>query len=490
MKKRIFIPVMLIMMLMIVAFNANTSDIPMALTESYDTEQSSVNVFEKSTVNTISHQNEEKQVTITFTDYDYLQSKWQPIIDQFNLENPNISVEFVPLVSDFVEGIQPSDTPERAMKADTSVVFVIPAETSPYLLDLQPLMDVDSDFQADDFWPAARQACLDPLGRPMGLPLNLSANVIFYDEEVFDQADLATPQPGWTIEDFKTTIDSLNQLAETGYSFADAPFESILQSVITQNISNHGGQLDPQTLESEIDWFIQSVKEGKVYPFHSWDYSDTDNDIYKAWQIPFQSSQPPVLWIGNLRSPYPELSIDPAGATDVTITIENSPFTHLAIDRYGVAPFPVGNSTDAQNSTPVTSMGCAVISAGSQNPQAAWKWINYLTNYWYGENDPLLSNQVLAPSRISVTNNSGYWQAIPGEAMDSVNFALSHSFNAQGLYYEKTQIVYKALDRVFASEITLRDALLEAQAEIAALPEPVLETIQPFVVPSSESIKE
>ena len=258
-----------------------------------------------------------------------------------------------------------------------------------------------------------------------------------------------------------------------------------MQAAIVQHISDHDGQLEPQALEAEMGWFIQLVLENKVYPAHSDDYSDTGNALYKAWQAPFQSSQPPVMWIGSLQTPYPELSVDPAGAT-----AETSPFTHLAIDRYGVAPIPVGNATGVENTTPATSMACAVISAGSQTPQAAWKWTTYLTNYWYGKNDPLLSNQVLPPSRISVADSSGYWQTLSAGTVDSVNFALSHSFNAQGGFYEKNQIVYKALDRVYAGEIALSDVLLQAQAEIAALPDPVLETIQPFVVPASGSGEE
>jgi ABC-type glycerol-3-phosphate transport system substrate-binding protein len=191
------------------------------------------------------------------------------------------------------------------------------------------------------------------------------------------------------------------------------------------------------------------------------------------------------MWIGSLQAPYPELSIDRAG-----VTVETDPSRYPAIDRYGVAPVPVGDATGAQNTTPATSVACAVISAGSQNPQAAWKWITYLTNYWYGKNEPLLSSQVISPSRISVADSSGYWQALPAEAVDSVNFALSHSFNAQGGFYEKNQIVYQALDRVFAGQASLSDALSQAQAEIAALPEPVLETIHPFIVPAGESVEE
>jgi ABC-type glycerol-3-phosphate transport system substrate-binding protein len=481
MKKVLLIPIMLILAACNVkpSESVETPDSAVGPTESVENEQPTAGVPEGTTADVPPDPSEYDLVTITFADYEYRQSDWQPIIDQFNLENPGITVVFVPLVQELTEGVQSSDTPERAMSADTSVVYVISSESAPYLLELQPLMDMDGDFQADDFWPAARQACSDPFGRSMGLPLELSANVIFYDKAVFDRAGLAAPQPGWTWEDFKRTIDSLSQLPETGYSFADGPFLSVLQAAIVQHISDHDGQLEPQALEAEMGWFIQLVLENEIYPAHSDDYSDTGNALYKAWQAPFQSSQPPVMWVGSLQAPYPELSIDPAGAT-----AETSPFTHLALDRYGVAPIPVGNSVGAQNTTPATSVACAVISAGSQAPQAAWEWINHLTNYWYGKDDPLLSNQILSPSRISVADSSGYWQTLPAEAVDSVNFALSHSFNAQGGFYEKNQIVYKALDRVFAGEIALSDALLQAQAEIAALPEPVLETIQPFVVPS------
>ena len=226
MKKVLLIPIMLILTACNVkpSESVEPSDSFAGPTESVENEQPTEGVPEGATADVSPDPGEDDHVTITFADYEYRQSEWQPIIDQFNLENPGITVVFVPLVQDYIEGIQSSDTPKRAMSADTSVVFAITPEAAPYLLDLQLLMDEDSNFPANDFWPAARQACLDPFGRPMGLPLELSANAIFYDKDVFDRAGLAAPQPGWTWEDFKLAVDSLSELPEIGYSFADGPF--------------------------------------------------------------------------------------------------------------------------------------------------------------------------------------------------------------------------------------------------------------------------
>lgn len=417
--------------------------------------------------------------TITFSDNEYMQPKWQPLIDQFNTANPNIKVVFVPIVKARVEGMQPDDIKERATVADTTVVYGITSSNAPYLRDLQPLIDVDQSYQESDFWPGAAAGCSDPIGRKLGLPLELSLDLIYYDREAFRKAGIAEPHPSWNLDEFKSSVNQLAG-ASSGQSipFSDGPYTSILETIIHSNLNQNEGQLNAANLERDIQWYTDWVKQGVIYPISPEDYSDTDNKIYRAWQAPFLSANPPFMWIGNLKSSHPTASIDLG-----SVSPETDPTKNLAILQYSAAPIPMGTQNTASNGSPSIPFNCAVISAGSQNIQASWKWINFLTNFWYGKDDTLLSNHVIAPARKSVAEFQGYWNALPQSVIQSVKAGLEQSFNSFGTYHDEIQVIYKALEQVFEGNDTLHNALLQAQSEIQDLPPKQIESIPAFSVP-------
>lgn len=422
-------------------------------------------------------------VTITFTDSEFMASKWQPIIDAFNTSQTNVTVQFIPLVKEMVEGVQPDDIAERVTKSDTTIVWAVTDNKAGYLRDLQPLIDMDSNFDPSDFWPAANQGCMDSLGRKLGLPTALVPNLVYYDKQALELAGIPTPQPGWTWTDFKNTLSQLSQhFAGQRLAFADGPFNSLIESFVTENLVWNAGQLDATQLENDIRWYVDLVHQGIIYPFAPEDLSDSTNKAYLAWQVPFQSSTPPVLWFGSIQATYPEFSIDPAA-----VTADTDPLTHLALDRYGVLPLPVGDIGENQNTNKSNSVQCAVISAGSRNIQASWKWINYLTSLWHGKNDPLLPRRLSAPVRTSIADSQGYWNALPPSAIAPVKFALEHGFDAGFAYYPQTQLIYKELQAVFNGQNTLTNALAQAQTKIRELPARVVETIPPFAIDSGQA---
>lgn len=435
--RRLFTPAVLQMIIMVVVIFTTSCDVsksisnPQSGDERTGTDSIEQNFLELppqrdsgSDFSAISDDN--GPVTITFSDNEYMRSKWAPIIEAFNASQSDVIVQFVPLVDDLLEGIQPDDIASRATKADTTIVWAITDTNAGYLRDLQPLMDIDSQYNPGDFWQAANEGCTDALGNKRGLPTTLVPSLIYYDKQAFELAGIYLPQPGWTWTDFKTTVTQLNQyFSGQRFAFADGPFKSILESFVIENLKQNFGGLDSTRLENDVKWYVELVQQGAIYPVSPDDFSDISNSTYLAWQSPFQSDNPPVIWMGSIKAAYPEFSIDPAA-----VYMDTSPFTHLTLDRYGVLPLPTGEFNENQNTNPSDAMDCVVMSAGSRNIQASWKWISYLSNFWYEKNDSLLPNQYTAPVKLTLADSQGYWNVLPSSSVASVRFALEHSFDA------------------------------------------------------------
>jgi multiple sugar transport system substrate-binding protein len=75
---------------------------------------------------------------------------------------------------------------------------------------LGPYLDHSTQIKQTDFYPAA----IDPFiwkGVVSCIPQNLSSLVVYYNKDLFTQAGIATPQPGWTWDDFVRTAQALTR---------------------------------------------------------------------------------------------------------------------------------------------------------------------------------------------------------------------------------------------------------------------------------------
>jgi ABC-type glycerol-3-phosphate transport system substrate-binding protein len=136
------------------------------------------------------------------------------------------------------------------------------------VLDLEPLLAADPAFDLDDFYPLA----LDTLrqeGRLKGLPSEVDLVVIYYNKDLFDQADVSYPATGWTRDDFLETAIALRKglperkMAFVGQLGAAMPF-----------IYAHGGAVKrgsdytltaPRTVEA-VRWFAELALFHHVMP--------------------------------------------------------------------------------------------------------------------------------------------------------------------------------------------------------------------------------
>jgi multiple sugar transport system substrate-binding protein len=95
------------------------------------------------------------------------------------------------------------------------VVLINYRRIGPYVAAgaLQPLDEYLQRSQViapDDFYPQALQP-FQFQGRLICLPQNLSSLVVYYNQDLFDQAGVAYPQDGWTWGDFLATAQALTR---------------------------------------------------------------------------------------------------------------------------------------------------------------------------------------------------------------------------------------------------------------------------------------
>ncbi|NWG20315.1 MAG: extracellular solute-binding protein [Chloroflexi bacterium] len=142
---------------------------------------------------------------ITFTAL-WASSIFQPLVDAFNREHPEIYVE---LRADNVRtgSFRLADV---AQESDI-VLWTGPAigVDQEAILDLRPFADADPLYAPNDFPLAVRTRFSDDQAL-YGVPYQLSLWVVAYNPDLFAAAGVATPQSDWTLNDFVLAAAALS----------------------------------------------------------------------------------------------------------------------------------------------------------------------------------------------------------------------------------------------------------------------------------------
>ncbi|MBZ0300264.1 MAG: extracellular solute-binding protein, partial [Anaerolineae bacterium] len=161
------------------------------------------------------------QLTIPF----FLEDILQPVIDQYQAENPGVQVLLVPYQG-FGVPVESSDDPEvyldnLANYYSSADVLLVDSSLTPtatragYLLDLSPLTGSDPDFNESEFEPALLSA-FDWDNGQWALPISTSFVVVEYIPEAFDAAGLNYPSANWTLADLESAARALTQYNPDG----------------------------------------------------------------------------------------------------------------------------------------------------------------------------------------------------------------------------------------------------------------------------------
>lgn len=319
-----------------------------------------------------------------------------------------------------------------------------------YFRDLGPLMEADAAFDTEDFWPGMLASCQTGDGRILGVPTVARMMGIFYNETAFDQAGLSLPAPGWTWDDFRqiTTQLTLPQGEATRYGFADATWlsSSLLAAQVAENLAENGDRIVPEGMAADLQWYVDASKAGLIYPLSP--LQDFD-ETFTQKEALFQEN-PPAMWAGELSSSMPGKTSGEAG---------ESAYDWLALAHAGFAPYPVASDNPQDQTTPMWS-ACAAMSNGTRHPQAAWTWLAFLSRHWVPQNWAGAFGEI--PSRPSVAEESGYWEALPEKAEPAVRFILEHAWYGYPRL-STYQAVENALAKTLTEGVDLISTLNEAQ---------------------------
>jgi len=320
------------------------------------------------------------------------------------------------------------------------------------LMNLQPFLDADPGFSLDDFYPQFLEGFRRE-GDLWGLPLEGDLQVLYYNEDLFDEAGVEYPQPGWTLEDFLEKAVALTSgEAESkvyGYVPLDSPGIDLIllrglhgTTLIDATARPPRPQLDNQTVVAALRWYADLALEYGVMPIFT---------AREGQQDPYQSLLERRILIS-------------AGRAAMWTTHPSTHFEKRMPPRIGVVPLPLGQQKMGMREHGVWGY---VISANAAHPQACWEWIKFAS-----DRSAVVVRGL--PARRSIAESPEYRSQVGEEVAEALSGTLEHidpSLDAVErecpwlimLYYW----MFEAYDQVLEG-VDVEKALSDAQVKAGA----------------------
>jgi multiple sugar transport system substrate-binding protein len=369
------------------------------------------------------------------------------LVEAFEAEHPDIDVE-----------VQVSDWDAYWTALQTSLaggdapdVFAMDGPLFPdyqsrgVLLDLQPYIDRDG-FDVSALADAGVAHFTTPEGGQYGLPRDLNVVALYYNKAMFDAAGLPYPDETWT---WDTLVDVGKQLTldadgngqpeQWGFYTETTDMENYWSSLVWQN----GGEI---------------ISEDRTQSLLASDEA--------VGGLQFLQD---LIWVHKIMPPADiTLQLGDAFEQGVAAMESNGSWlvpTHLAagIDL-GIAPLPAGPAGQATSVNPTG----AVVSAASDNPEAAWAFVKWLVGP--AAQEQLMASMAALPVDKSVLSGS-YSTAFPGSDVFAEALEYAHLKPSFVGYEEWTGTLQEELDtQVYdVANKTARDAIDTVLPELDAI---------------------
>lgn len=402
-------------------------------------------------------------VELVYQDWrtDWFPPMAQAQLAKFSEQHPNIRVYFTPDPED-VPGEMPRqfDSGTAADVISGCCDFFPAWAQAGYLLDLRPYVERDLELLTIEDWDLAQyQYFLTAEGQRYGLPKYHGALAIFYNKDLFDAQGVPYPAPGWTYEDYLTTMQRLT-LDTDGDGNTDvwgSTTEPIYDRVQI-HLNTFGGHyvndqdasdcvLDSPDAVAAVEWLRARMRDDRVM----------------ATPLDIRGMQTRDAFAAGLVAMAEE------GSWALKDILANADF------RVGVATFPTG---PAGRATLATTDGFA-INAATEHPEEAWELLKFLISEEYGL--AMAEANFLQPARATLIDEwAGYIRSEYPEKAEGLNLAAFADGQIQG--YSVTAEVFNhmegartATDAAFEDILTLGrtgpviERLQQACAEIEAL---------------------
>ena len=446
------IGVFLLILLVLVACNSSE---PPSETVAVDDVSEVVSETVNDTVDSVNEEADESSNTIvTFAVNDYERGLYANHIEAFQQANPSITIELISM-GEITEDpyILYYESDEKIMETaldlvkSADVLAISPPQVmidQELILNLEPLIASDGQMKVDDFFPGILEKHQQD-GGTWALPLVTSYNVIVYDKNLFDAANVPYPEPGWNWADFVATAQALTDLEgetvqwgfTTNFSYpidfiearAGRPFIDETTQPPTINFEH------PDVVAA-FQWYADLVHVHGVMPTN-----EEEENLARSVSVGFgNNGRGAAMWI------------------------ENTAFMSTASlggDNLGMVPFPSASPED--KTSPISpfrgSGNSLVISAGSTKIEEAWAWLKFLSQQ---SSERGFFDSAALPARQSAAEASGFWDDLDDNFADTLRYAVNHTFVPS----EMPRDTFLPLHQIIDLQEDVATVLAEVQTEV------------------------
>lgn len=409
-------------------------------------------------------------VTITFAAWEYEHPLYQPLAEAFMAEHPEITLVVLPmedlLLADDITASSSQTTMLRHIVSGADTAPALSTWATPdifesgLLLNLQPLMDADSSFQRDDFYPGTLEYYTTETGTWI-LPRTFYVQIMAYNKGLFKAAGVPMPEPGWTWDDVLHAAEQIASQSNTSgdsdrvYGYVDPSngyltFYGILQSAGIDMLTTptEAVQLDTDGMVAAVERMQALVESGAIY----------HNQLVAAPEVAITPDYNQAIQDGRVGIWDNQFGQSPMGVADPGQA--DAPPVQV-----GKVPYP------AMETSLISGGDGYIISSGTQHPQEAWMWIEFLSRHSLdmgsaGMPDIFASSMI--PARQALADDTGFWDGVDDETATAYRWALEHLLPPSDASADTIlpTIIVQAIDTVITGEQEPYDALRQAQEQL------------------------
>jgi len=385
-------------------------------------------------------QSSEEATTIVFMAQSGAPTCMYDLIDKFEAAYPEIKVE-VNEVSANETYDQLVLTSQAGNPPDVYMTYwTISAATNGLAADLSEFIDMD---EFTTRFTTAAQGYGEWEGKIYAIPYRSGASIIFANATMFENAGIELPYDGWTWDEFYAIAKQLTNVEKGEYGFSvcgdasdsgvDWQFWPFLLeaggSMFDED--NHAAFNSAEGVEA-LNFIIQMIDEGIIPPGIASTNVDQQGELLASSKVAMFEDGP--WFMGSVK--------EKAG--------DNCEIVAL--------PMPVGKTSGSIAGG--TALG---ISAGSNNKEAAWTFIDFMTsdeslNYW--------CEQFQQVSPLTSVSDSDYYQTqdylvYAAQLSDPGTIVANHYVDSDSL----NSIMRNYLQAAYLHQMTAQEALDAAAAE-------------------------
>ncbi|MFO7322464.1 MAG: sugar ABC transporter substrate-binding protein [Chloroflexota bacterium] len=298
------------------------------------------------------------------------------LVEKFNSEHTDVQVNMTLLPSSGYDERMQTTLGAGQGAPDVALFWI--TNWYPQALDLTELIENDPDIDPDMYLPGFWNTRVVWEDKIIGLPLGVGANFVMYNKDMFDAAGVEYPDPDWTPEDYNRLVAELANAEQRvwGGDRPRGPYRAIWY--------NMGARLYADD-SSTTEGYLNSPESVAAYQW-LWDLVNTNG-----------TPTPADLEVLGTEGTGP---VDLFLADRLAMATLNQGHMLNAMaegKNFGIVPEPhIPGNTRHVNAWSLT----ASIWAGTEHPEAAWKWLKY----WAGPEGQrfLMENGNLIPSIPSV----------------------------------------------------------------------------------------